>query len=95
RETLKSATQNGNLFVTDYALLASDTVIPKQNHFLTAPITLYYADSDGRHSRLIPIAIQLGQVPGISLLCTPMDGVDWTLAKLITQMADFYVHELV
>ncbi|MBD2473024.1 hypothetical protein H6G90_36430 [Nostoc sp. FACHB-145] len=24
-----------------------------------------------------------------------MDGVDWTLAKLITQMADFYVHELV
>lgn len=95
RETLKSATQNGNLFVTDYALLDSDTVTPKQNHFLTAPITLYYADSERRHSRLIPIAIQLGQVPGISLLCTPMDGVDWTLAKLITQMADFYVHELV
>jgi len=102
RETLKSATQNGNLFVTDYALLDSDTVIPKENRFLTAPITLYYADGDvydglrlRRDSRLIPIAIQLGQVPGISLLCTPMDGVDWTLAKLITQMADFYVHELV
>ena len=94
RETLKSATQNGNLFVTDYALLDSDSVIPKENRFLTAPITLYYADGN-RNSRLIPIAIQLGQVPGISLLCTPMDGVDWTLAKLITQMADFYVHELV
>ncbi|MBG1270436.1 lipoxygenase family protein [Nostoc sp. WHI] len=94
RETLKSATQNGNLFVTDYALLDSDSVIPKENRFLTAPITLYYADGN-RDSRLIPIAIQLGQVPGISLLCTPMDGVDWTLAKLITQMADFYVHELV
>lgn len=95
RETLKSATQNGNLFVTDYALLDSDTVTPKKNQFLTAPLTLYYCDRSRRDSRLIPIAIQLGQVPGISLLCTPMDGVDWTLAKLIAQMADFYVHELV
>jgi arachidonate 15-lipoxygenase len=95
RETLKSATQNGNLFVTDYALLDSDGVTPKQNRFLTAPIALYYADGNRRDSHLIPIAIQLGQVPGISLLCTPLDGVDWTLAKLIAQMADFYVHESV
>ncbi|MDZ8259882.1 lipoxygenase family protein [Nostoc sp. ChiQUE01b] len=95
RETLKSAIQNGNLFVADYALLDSDTVTPKQNRFLTAPIALYYADGNRRDSRLMPIAIQLGQVPGISLLLTPMDGVDWTLAKLITQMADFYTHELV
>ncbi|BDI20568.1 hypothetical protein ANSO36C_63700 (plasmid) [Nostoc cf. commune SO-36] len=95
RETLKSAIQNGNLFVADYALLDSDTVTPKENRFLTAPIALYYADGNRRDSRLIPIAIQLGQVPGISLLLTPMDGVDWTLAKLIAQMADFYVHELV
>ena len=28
------------------------------------------------------------------MLCTPLDGVDWTLAKLIAQMADFYVHEM-
>ncbi len=95
RETLKSAIKNGNLFVTDYALLDSDTVIGQPNKFLTAPIALYYADSNRRDSCLIPIAIQLGQIPGISLLCTPMDGVDWTLAKLIAQMADFYVHELV
>lgn len=95
RETLKSAIKNGNLFVTDYALLDSDTVIPQPNKFLTAPIALYYAGSNRRDSCLIPIAIQLGQIPGISLLCTPMDGVDWTLAKLIAQMADFYVHELV
>jgi arachidonate 15-lipoxygenase len=95
RETLKSAIKNGNLFVTDYALLDSDIVTAENNRFLTAPIALYYADNSRRESRLIPIAIQLGQVPGVSLLCTPMDGVDWTLAKLITQMADFYVHELV
>jgi arachidonate 15-lipoxygenase len=95
RETLKSAIQNGNLFVADYALLDSNSVIPKRHRFLTAPIALYYADSNSRDSRLIPIVIQLGQVPGISLLLTPMDGVDWTLAKLITQMADFYAHELV
>lgn len=95
RETLKSAIKNGNLFVTDYALLDSDTVIGQPNKFLTAPIALYYADKSRRDSCLIPIAIQLGQIPRISLLCTPMDGVDWTLAKLIAQMADFYVHELV
>jgi len=95
RETLKSATKNGNLFVTDYALLDSDIVTAQNNRFVTAPIALYYADNSRKESRLIPIAIQLGQVPGVSLLCTPMDGVDWTLAKLITQMADFYVHELV
>ncbi|MEH2419712.1 MAG: lipoxygenase family protein [Nostoc sp.] len=95
RETLKSAIKNGNLFVTDYALLDSDTVIGQPNKFLTAPIALYYADRNRRDSCLIPIAIQLGQIPRISLLCTPMDGVDWTLAKLIAQMADFYVHELV
>ncbi|MEH2381682.1 MAG: hypothetical protein V7K27_22800 [Nostoc sp.] len=32
------------LFVTDYALLDSDTVIGQPNKFLTAPIALYYAD---------------------------------------------------
>jgi arachidonate 15-lipoxygenase len=95
RETLQSAIQNGRLFVTDYALLGTDNITPRQNRFFTAPIALYYFDSNRRDARLIPIAIQLGQIPGISLLCTPMDGVDWTLAKLITQMADFCVHELV
>jgi arachidonate 15-lipoxygenase len=95
RETLNSATLDGGLFVTDYAILDSDNVIANENRFLTAPIALYFAENRRGRWRLIPIAIQLGQVPGESLLCTPMDGVDWTLAKLITQMADFYVHELV
>ncbi len=102
-ETLKSATQNGGLFVTDYAVLSTNGVTPKENRYLCAPVALYYADRDVKAAnsserggwRLIPIAIQLGQVPHQSLLCTPIDGVDWTLAKLIVQMADFYVHELV
>ncbi|KAB8334352.1 hypothetical protein SD80_008070 [Scytonema tolypothrichoides VB-61278] len=95
RETLNSAIQDGSLFVTDYAVLATNSVTPKQNRFLTAPIALYFADRTRDGWRLIPIAIQLGQVPNESLLCTPLDGVDWTLAKLITQMADFYAHELI
>ena len=94
-ETLNSATQFGSLFVTDYAVLDSTRVTPKSNQFLTAPIALYYADRSRGNWRLIPIAIQLGQVPKESLLCTPLDGIDWQLAKLITQMADFYVHELI
>lgn len=93
RETLDSATQEGGLFVTDYAIL--DTVTLKENRFITAPVVLYLADRSRDGSPLIPIAIQLGQVSGESLLCTPLDGVDWTLAKLIAQMADFYVHEQV
>ncbi|MUG92844.1 hypothetical protein F7734_10440 [Scytonema sp. UIC 10036] len=94
-ETLESATKNGGLFVTDYAILASDGITSKTNRYLIAPIALYYADRDRGDWRLIPIAIQLGQIPQESLLCTPLDGADWTLAKLIAQMADFSVHELV
>ncbi|KAF3889732.1 MULTISPECIES: lipoxygenase family protein [Nostocales] len=94
-ETLESATKNGGLFVTDYAILATDGITSKTKRYLIAPIALYYADRDRGNWRLIPIAIQLGQVPQESLLCTPLDGVDWTLAKLIAQMADFSVHELV
>ena len=93
RETLNSATREGSLFVTDYAIL--DSVNPQENRFVPAPIALYFADKRRDAWRLIPIAIQLGQTPGESLLCTPLDGVDWTLAKLIAQMADFYVHEMV
>lgn len=93
RETLDSAIKEGGLFVTDYAIL--DNVNPQENRFITAPIALYFADRSRDGYPLIPIVIQLGQVPGESLLCTPLDGVDWTLAKLIAQMADFYVHEQV
>ncbi len=90
--TLESAIREGGLFVTDYAVL--DSVKPKEKQFLSAPIALYFAQRTRGDFQLIPIAIQLGQVPGESLLCTPLDGVDWTLAKLITQMADFYVNQL-
>lgn len=91
-QTLDRAMREGSLFVTDYAVL--DSVKPKEKQFLCAPITLYYAERIRGDFQLIPIAIQLGQVPGQSLLCTPLDGVDWTLAKLIAQMADFYVNQL-
>ena len=92
RETLDSGIKEGGLFVTDYAIL--DNVNPQENRFITAPIALYFADRSRNGSPLIPIAIQLGQIPGESLLCTPLDGVDWNLAKLIAQMADFYVHQM-
>lgn len=91
-KTLDSAIREGGLFVTDYAVL--DSVKSKEKQYLCAPIALYYAERIRGDFQLIPIAIQLGQVPGESLLCTPLDGVDWTLAKLITQMADFYVNQL-
>ncbi|MEO1561127.1 MAG: lipoxygenase family protein, partial [Cyanobacteria bacterium J06632_19] len=91
-KTLERAIQEGGLFVTDYAIL--DNLQPGENKFIAAPIALYFAGRIRGNFQLIPIAIQLGQMPGESLLCTPLDGVDWTLAKLITQMADFYINQL-
>ncbi|MEA5596155.1 lipoxygenase family protein [Rivularia sp. UHCC 0363] len=91
-QTLDRAIREGGLFVTDYEVL--DSVQPQENKYLSAPIALYFAQRTRGDFQLIPIAIQLGQVPGESLLCTPLDGVDWTLAKLIAQMADFYVNQL-
>ncbi len=91
-KTLERAIQEGGLFVTDYAIL--DSIQPGENKFITAPIALYFAQRIRGDFQLIPIAIQLGQVPGESLLCTPLDGVDWQIAKLITQMADLYVNQM-
>ena len=91
-KTRVRAIQEGGLFVTDYAIL--DDVQPQENKFITAPIALYSAERIRGDFQLIPIAIQLGQVPGESLLCTPLDGVDWQMAKLIAQTAEFYVHQM-
>ncbi len=91
-KTLEQAIKEGGLFVTDYGVL--DNLQPGENKFFTAPIALYLAERIRGDFQLIPIAIQLGQVPGESLVCTPLDGVDWQIAKLITQTADHYVHQL-
>lgn len=91
-QTLDGAIREGGLFVTDYGIL--DSAHPQENKFIAAPIALYFAERIHGDFQLIPIAIQLGQIPGESLLCTPLDGVDWTLAKVIAQMADFYVNQL-
>ncbi|MCJ8283630.1 MAG: hypothetical protein MJK14_28580 [Rivularia sp. ALOHA_DT_140] len=91
-KTLDRAIKQGGLFVTDYGVI--DNLQPGENKFITAPIALYLSERIRGDFQLIPIAIQLGQVPGESLVCTPLDGVDWQIAKLITQTADHYVHQL-
>jgi arachidonate 15-lipoxygenase len=91
-KSLDAAIREGALFVTDYAIL--DNIKTKENQFINASIALYFAQRNKNDFQLIPIAIQLGQAPGSSLLCTPLDGVDWQLAKLIAQTADFYVNQL-
>ncbi|MEM7713412.1 MAG: lipoxygenase family protein [Cyanobacteria bacterium P01_A01_bin.68] len=90
-QTLDSAIKEGGLFVTDYELL--DVIQPKENQYISTPIALYSAERIRGNFQLVPIAIQLGQVPGESLLCTPLDGIDWQIAKLIMQMADFYLNQ--
>lgn len=91
-QTLEGAIREGGLFVTDYEIL--ENVQSKENQYLSAPIALYFAQRIRGDFQLTPIAIQLGQIPGESLLCTPLDGVDWQIAKLIAQLGDYYVNQL-
>ncbi|NET38585.1 MAG: hypothetical protein F6K19_42425 [Cyanothece sp. SIO1E1] len=99
KETLKSAAQAGQLYLTDYAFLDGIELgrYKKWQKFATAPLALYYwqtavAPSQGR---LMPVAIQLHQQPGPgNPVFTPLDGSNWYTAKLFVQIADGNHHEL-
>lgn len=99
-KTLDSEAKQGRLYLTDYALL--DGLAPGKYEngmkFFAAPIVLYYWQSSGFRDRgtLTPIAIQLNQKPGAnSPIFTPLDGMQWLVAKTFAQIADGNHHEMV
>ncbi len=100
RGSLEAAAEDGHLLVADYRLLDG---LP-QGHWrggrkhLAAPIAVFAWRSTGHGDRgeLVPIAIQLGQLPSGNVpVITPAEDEEWRLAKLFVQVADANHHEMV
>lgn len=108
--SLQTATEQGRLYLTDYAILAD---IPCQDgpdrdffgqslpqntarqRFLPAPYGLFYRWGEGERSGLWPVAIQLGPDPQAYEVFTPADDEDlWSRVKAMYLAADFNHHEL-
>ncbi|XP_039193925.1 polyunsaturated fatty acid lipoxygenase ALOX15B-like [Crotalus tigris] len=92
--TLSEEMQKGNIFLVDYKILQGipTNFIGGEQQYLATPLCLFHQRSSGD---LVPIAIQLSQVPGPeSPIFLPSDPRwDWTLAKMWVRNADFHVHQ--
>lgn len=103
--SLAEAEAEGRLFLADYDLL--DGLAPggarDGSKFVYAPLALFTWQHDpdslrdappARRGHLIPVAIQLDQRPTRTNLYTPRDRLDWLLARIVVQNADFTVAQL-
>ncbi len=81
----------GRLYLLDLAIL--DGIAAAPGRFLCAPMCLFYVDGQ---SRLMPLAIQLGQSPATGPIFTPLDDPWlWRTAKTHVQCADSQVQQCV
>ncbi|KAJ8000756.1 hypothetical protein DPEC_G00183640 [Dallia pectoralis] len=94
-KSLQEEMQDGNIFLVDYNRLDGVTanVINDKQHYLTAPLCLFYKNSQ---KKLMPIAIQLKQKPSKdNPIFLPTDSeYDWLLAKIFVKNSDFAEHEV-
>uniref|UniRef100_A0AAR2LSE0 Lipoxygenase domain-containing protein n=1 Tax=Pygocentrus nattereri TaxID=42514 RepID=A0AAR2LSE0_PYGNA len=92
---LQKEIQEGNIFLCDYKRLSGfeGNTINNKKQSLTAPLCLLYSTPE---KKLIPIAIQLNQKPGVeNPIFLPSDSEwDWLLAKTFVRSAGFHEHEL-
>ncbi|XP_044273136.1 polyunsaturated fatty acid lipoxygenase ALOX15B-like isoform X2 [Varanus komodoensis] len=92
--TLPEEVEKGSIFIVDYKILQDipTNTIDGQPQYMAAPLCLLYQTPSGD---LVPIAIQLSQIPGPeSPIFLPSDPMwDWTLAKMWVRNADFHVHQ--
>ncbi|XP_043539450.1 polyunsaturated fatty acid 5-lipoxygenase-like isoform X2 [Chiloscyllium plagiosum] len=94
--TLEEEIKKGNIYIVDYKVLdgVPANVIKGVPQYIAAPICLLYQDPE---NRLMPIAIQLHQVPGCDnpiFLPTDPENV-WLLAKIWVRSSEFQVHQIV
>ena len=88
---LASLRDAGRLYLLDLAVL--DGVAAAPGRFLCAPMCLFYVDE---RSRLLPLAIQLGQSPAVGPIFTPHDDPWlWRTVKTHVQCADAQVQECI
>uniref|UniRef100_A0A8C4PT81 Lipoxygenase domain-containing protein n=1 Tax=Equus asinus TaxID=9793 RepID=A0A8C4PT81_EQUAS len=95
--TLEEEVEQGNIFIVDFELLDgidANKTDPCTLQFLAAPICLLYKN---RANKIVPIAIQLNQVPGEeNPIFLPSDAkYDWLLAKIWVRSSDFHVHQTI
>lgn len=97
-DSLDAAMSEGRAYLADYKDLdgAPNGATPVQK-FSAAPLALFGVPPQGAADRALrPVAVQCGQTPGHSTpIFTPQDGGAWRVAKLIVQVADGNMHELV
>ncbi|KAM6949445.1 arachidonate 12-lipoxygenase, 12S-type [Aplochiton taeniatus] len=95
RTTLGKELKAGNIYLMDYAVMEEipTNVIRGKPQYLAAPLCLLYEHPD---QGLIPIAIQLGQTPGLDTpIFLPRDPpLAWLLAKVWVRHAEFQVFQL-
>lgn len=94
---LDQAISTRRLFYLDYRMLQGLVDNPKEyggrQQYLTAPIVVLFRQATGA---LMPIAIQLNQQANTeNPVFMPMDGREWTAAKLFAQVADVTYQEFV
>ncbi|CAB1312819.1 unnamed protein product [Coregonus sp. 'balchen'] len=95
--TLEEEIEAGNIYIADYELMediSPNSTDPCTLQYLAAPICLLYNNSQ---SKILPLAIQLGQTPGEdNPIFLPSDGqYDWMLAKIWVRSSDFHIHQTV
>uniref|UniRef100_A0A673YTB8 Arachidonate 12-lipoxygenase n=1 Tax=Salmo trutta TaxID=8032 RepID=A0A673YTB8_SALTR len=95
RTTLDKELKAGNIYLIDYAIMdgVPTNVIRGKPQYIAAPLCLLYEHPD---QGLIPIAIQLGQTPGLDTpIFLPNDPpLAWLLAKIWVRHSEFQVFQL-
>lgn len=85
----------GNIFLLDYCIMDGlpANIIKGEQQYIAAPLCLLYQHPD---EGLIPIAIQLGQTPGLDTpIFLPKDPpLAWILAKAWVRHSEFQVFQL-
>ncbi|XP_044197226.1 arachidonate 12-lipoxygenase, 12S-type [Thunnus albacares] len=95
RTNLNKELKAGNIFLLDYAIvdgIPTNTIRGKPQ-YIAAPLCLLYQHPD---QGLIPIAIQLGQTPGLDTpMFLPRDPpLAWVMAKLWVRHSEFQVFQV-
>lgn len=105
-DNLADALAQGRVYVADYEVLNGALLgtFPSWQKYMAAPIAMFAVPPAGSADRrLVPVAIQLGQVPGTDtpLLVRPEAGAgaavqrDWQMAKTFVDVADGNYHEAI
>uniref|UniRef100_A0AAZ3QQV4 Arachidonate 12-lipoxygenase n=1 Tax=Oncorhynchus tshawytscha TaxID=74940 RepID=A0AAZ3QQV4_ONCTS len=95
RTTLEKELKAGNIYLVDYAIMdgVPTNVIRGKPQYIAAPLCLLYEHPD---QGLIPIAIQLGQTPGLDtpIFLPKNPPLAWLLAKIWVRHSEFQVFQL-